>query len=255
MAEKRMFSKQIIDSDAFLDMPLSTQALYFHLNMRADDDGFIDSPKKIMKMIGCSGDDLKILLGKRYILSFESGVIVIKHWRIHNTLQKDRYKETAYLEEKSLLELKKNKSYTENRGLINVSSEMFPNCIQNVSKMETQIRLDKNRLDKNSIDKDISCSPEDERLIASKENFEKIYALYPKKTGKAKALEYYMQWHKGRKLSGFDKAIKLTNKQMYLATMKYVAEKKDTETDLQYYKGFDVFMNKAILDYLEEQNE
>lgn len=255
MAEKRMFSKQIIDSDAFLDMPLSTQALYFHLNMRADDDGFIDSPKKIMKMIGCSGDDLKILLGKRYILSFESGVIVIKHWRIHNTLQKDRYKETTYLEEKSLLELKKNKSYTENRDLINVSSEMFPNCIQNVSKVETQIRLDKIRLDKNSIKKDILCSPEDERLIASNENFEKIYALYPKKTGKAKALEYYMQWHRGRKLSGFDKAIKLTNKQMYLATMKYVAEKKDSETDLQYYKGFDVFMNKAILDYLEGQNE
>ena len=250
MAEKRMFSKQIIDSDAFLDMPLSTQALYFHLNMRADDDGFIDSPKKIMKMIGCSGDDLKILLGKRYILSFESGVIVIKHWRIHNTLQKDRYKETTYLEEKSLLELKKNKSYTENSDLISVQDKMFPICIQNVSKVEAQIRLDKN-----SIDKDISCSPEDERLIASKENFEKIYALYPKKTGKAKALEYYMQWHKGRKLSGFDKAIKLTNKQMYLATMKYVAEKKDSETDLQYYKGFDVFMNKAILDYLEGQNE
>lgn len=245
MAEKRMFSKQIIDSDAFLDMPLSTQALYFHLNMRADDDGFIDSPKKIMKMIGCSGDDLKILLGKRYILSFESGVIVIKHWRIHNTLQKDRYKETTYLEEKSLLELKKNKSYTENSDLISVQDKMFPICIQNVSKVETQIRLDKN-----SIDKDISCSSEDERLIASKENFEKIYGLYPKKTGKAKALEYYMQWHKGRKLSGFDKAIKLTNKQMYLATMKYVAEKKDSETDLQYYKGFDVFMNKAILDYL-----
>ena len=95
----------------------------------------------------------------------------------------------------------------------------------------------------------------DERLIASKENFEKIYDLYPKKTGKAKALEYYMQWHRGRRLSGFDKAIKLTNKQMYIATMKYVAEKKDSETDLQYYKGFDVFMNKAILDYVDMDGE
>lgn len=122
-----------------------------------------------------------------------------------------------------------------------------PNSNTNVSALELELELDK--------DINNTCSPEDERLIASKENFEKIYSLYPKKTGKAKALEYYVQWHKGRKLSGFDKAIKLTNKQMYIATMKYVAEKKDSETDLQYYKGFDVFMNKAILDYLEGQNE
>ena len=122
------------------------------------------------------------------------------------------------------------------------------------SQLERYTRI---KNDSGCIDKDINntCSPEDERLIASKENFEKIYALYPKKTGKAKALEYYMQWHKGRKLSGFDKAIKLTNKQMYLATMKYVAEKKDSETDLQYYKGFDVFMNKAILDYVDMDGE
>jgi hypothetical protein len=249
MAEKRMFSKQIIDSDAFLDMPLSAQALYFHLAMRADDDGFIDNPKKIQKIVNASIDDLKLLLMKRYILSFDSGVIVIKHWRIHNTIQRDRYKPTVYSDELSELKIKENKSYTE------ANKDLYTECIQNGNTLETQIRLDKNRLDKNSIKKDILCSPEDERLIASKDNFEKIYALYPKKTGKAKALEYYMQWHKGRKLSGFDKAIKLTNKQMYLATMKYVAEKKDTETDLQYYKGFDVFMNKAILDYLEEQNE
>jgi len=94
MAEKRMFAKSIIDSDAFLDMSLSTQALYFHLAMRADDDGFINNPKKILRMIGGSDDELKMLLAKKFIIAFESGVIVIKHWRMHNYIQNDRYKPT-----------------------------------------------------------------------------------------------------------------------------------------------------------------
>lgn len=113
MAERRMFTKKIIDSDAFLDMPLSTQALYFHLNMRADDDGFINSPKKIMRMIGASEDDLKVLITKRFILTFENGVVVVKHWRMHNLLRKDRYIETQYVEEKKMLILKENGAYTE----------------------------------------------------------------------------------------------------------------------------------------------
>lgn len=112
MAERRMFAKTIIDSDAFLDMPLSTQALYFHLSMRADDDGFINNPKKIQRMIGCCDDDLKLLLAKNFIFAFESGVVVIKHWKIHNYIQKDRYKETVYKEEKAQLYEKENKSYT-----------------------------------------------------------------------------------------------------------------------------------------------
>jgi hypothetical protein len=123
-----MFAKTIIDSDAFIDMPLSTQALYFHLSMRADDDGFINNPKKIQRMIGASDDDLKVLCMKRYILPFDSGVVVIKHWKIHNYIQKDRYKPTVYIEEKATLELKANGSYTE--------------CIQDVSKLETQDRLE-----------------------------------------------------------------------------------------------------------------
>lgn len=112
MANRRMFSKEIIDSDMFLDMPLSTQALYFHLSMRADDDGFVNNPKKIQRMTGASDDDAKILLAKNFILSFESGVIVIKHWKIHNYIQKDRYKETNYIEEKALLGEKDNGAYT-----------------------------------------------------------------------------------------------------------------------------------------------
>ena len=139
MAERRMFAKTIIDSDAFLDMPLSTQALYFHLSMRADDDGFINNAKKIQRMLGCTDDDLKILLSKNFIIPFESGVCVIKHWRIHNLIQKDRYKPTVYGELKDQLSLKNNNVYTFEEP-----------CIQDVSKVETQVRLGKVSLGKES---------------------------------------------------------------------------------------------------------
>lgn len=112
MAERRMFAKTIIDSDAFIDMPLSTHALYFHLSMRADDDGFINNPKKIQRMIGASDDDLKMLVAKRFIIPFESGIVVIKHWKIHNYIRGDRKKETVYPEEMALLEEKENGAYT-----------------------------------------------------------------------------------------------------------------------------------------------
>ena len=92
MAERRMFAKTIIDSDAFLDMPATSQLLYFHLAMRADDDGFVNSPKKILRVIGCGEDDLKLLFAKKFLIPFDSGVVVIKHWKIHNYIQKDRYK-------------------------------------------------------------------------------------------------------------------------------------------------------------------
>ena len=108
MAERRMFAKTIIDSDAFLDMPQSTQALYFHLAMRADDDGFINNPKKTQRIVGASDDDLKLLIAKRFIIPFESGVIVIKHWRLHNYIRSDRYKPTVYQDELASLELKNN---------------------------------------------------------------------------------------------------------------------------------------------------
>lgn len=137
MAERRMFAKTIIDSDAFLDMPLSAQALYFHLSMRADDDGFVNNPKKIQRMVGASDDDCKLLVIKRFILTFESGIIVIKHWKIHNYIRNDRYKETKYLAEKSLLELNKNNGYTERQTL----------GIPNGYQKDTQVRLGKDRLE------------------------------------------------------------------------------------------------------------
>lgn len=112
MAERRMFAKTIIDSDAFLDMPLSAQVLYFHLSMRGDDEGFVNNPRKIQRMIGASDDDAKILVAKKFIIPFESGVVVIKHWKIHNYIRNDRLVETKYKEERSLLALDENGAYT-----------------------------------------------------------------------------------------------------------------------------------------------
>lgn len=113
MAEKRMIAKKVIDSDLFLGMPLSAQALYFHLNARADDDGFVNNPKKITKMVSAAEDDLRILLMKRFIIGFDSGVIVITHWRVHNTLRADRYNPTDYQDEFARLGITKTKEYTE----------------------------------------------------------------------------------------------------------------------------------------------
>ncbi len=137
MAERRMIAKTIIDSDAFLDMPQSTQLLYFHLAMRGDDDGFVNKPKTIMRITGASDDDIKLLIAKKFIIPFESGVVVIKHWKIHNYIQKDRYKETKYKDEKAMLELDNNKAYR----------LMDTKCIQDVSNLETQVRLGKVRLE------------------------------------------------------------------------------------------------------------
>lgn len=141
MAERRMFTKKITESDAFLDMPSSTQMLYFHFSMNADDDGFVNNPKKIQKMCGASDDDFKLLIAKSFIILFESGIIVIKHWKMHNYIQTDRYRPTDYVEEKSMLGIKSNKAYT-----LDVS-KMDTECIQNGY-------IGKNSIGKVSIDKD-----------------------------------------------------------------------------------------------------
>lgn len=151
-----MFSKSIIDSDAFLDMPLSTQALYFHLCMRADDDGFVNNPKRIMRTIGASDDDAKVLLAKKFIIPFESGVVVIKHWRIHNYIRKDTYHETNYRDEKSMLDVKENKAYSlKDEGFQDTVDELLTSRGRVVDADKNSI--DKNRLDKNSIDTMPSC--------------------------------------------------------------------------------------------------
>lgn len=146
MAERRMFAKTIIDSDAFLDMPLSAQALYFHLSMRADDEGFVGNPKRIRNMINASEDDMKLLLLKRFILAFASGVVVIKHWKIHNYIQSDRCKPTTYLEERATLTLDGKKAYKE--------KDVDTDCIQNGYNVDTQVSLDKDRVSIEEINKE-----------------------------------------------------------------------------------------------------
>ena len=141
-----MFTKKITESDAFLDMPSSTQMLYFHFSMNADDDGFVNNPKKIQKMCGASDDDFKLLIVKSFIILFDSGIIVIKHWKMHNYIQADRYRPTDYVEEKSMLGIKSNKAYT-----LDVS-KMDTECIQNGYIGKDSIG--KVSIDKNSIDKD-----------------------------------------------------------------------------------------------------
>ncbi|MDY6970192.1 MAG: hypothetical protein SVR08_16270 [Spirochaetota bacterium] len=139
IAQRRMFSLKIIDTDNFIDMPATARLLYYDLSMRADDDGFVNSPHKIIKMTNASLDDYRILLAKQYIIKFESGICVIKDWKIHNYIAKDRYNETLYVNEKKQLEIDTNGSYTK--------------CIQNVHECETQVRLGKDRLGKDRIDK------------------------------------------------------------------------------------------------------
>ena len=160
MAERRMFTDKITESDVFLDMPLSTQALYFHFCMNADDDGFVKNPKRIQRMLGASDDDCKLLVMKRFVLPFESGVIVIKHWRMHNLLRKDRYKPTEYIEEKSMLKIKENGAYTfdEEQGIPLMATTWQPSDNQ----MAPQ-----DSIGKDSIDKDI------EKENNKKKKFEK----------------------------------------------------------------------------------
>ena len=143
MAERRMFAKSIVLSDAFLDMPLSARCLYFTLGMLADDDGFVGSPKSIMRQCGASQDDMLVLLQKRYVLSFESGVIVIKHWRMNNYLQSDRHKSTTYLEELSTLKVDEKGAYTEKE------KAMYTECIQTV--YTGKVSIDKDSIGKDSI--------------------------------------------------------------------------------------------------------
>ena len=149
MAERRMFTQKITESDAFLDMPLSAQALYFHLCMNADDDGFVKNPKRIARMMGSNDDDFSLLILKSFVIKYETGVIVIKHWRMHNLLRKDRYNETEYLEEKSMLNIKENGAYTldRNQGKPLVATKWQPNGNQ----MEPQVSIGKDSIVKDSI--------------------------------------------------------------------------------------------------------
>ena len=148
VAKKRMFNVDIVGSDAFLDLPHTAQALYFQLGMRADDDGFVGNPKTIQRIAGTKASDLELLVKKRFLLQFPSGVVVIKHWKINNDIKKDRYSPTVYTDEFQMLYTKENKAYTERSA--NVST-LDTEPEQNVSTLDTQYSIDENSKDKDSI--------------------------------------------------------------------------------------------------------
>lgn len=236
MAEKRMLCKTIIDSDAFLDMPLTTQALYFHLNMRADDDGFVNNPKRIQRNIGAGDDDLRLLIMKKFVIAFQSGIIVIKHWKMHNYIQSDRYRPTVYQDEKNMLMIKSNKSYTlngiDNEEPLNLNdvSTLYTECVQDDNT--DKIRLDKNRLDKSSICPD-KCPSKKERDLF----FESIWELYPSKKGKASISDAKK---KVLYSIGFDTIKNCIDR--------YVKDKEEWRP----YKDGSTFFNSGYVDYLDE---
>lgn len=198
MAERRMFSKQITETDAFLDMPFSAQTLYFHLCMAADDDGFISSPKKIQRMVGCSGEDMNLLAAKHFVIPFKSGILAVKHWKIHNQIQKDRYHPTKYEEEKGVLQEKPNGAYTLSIDGYGYVSSMYTKCIQYEPETETEVSIGK--VSKGKYREDISLADqvgeEEARPAQIEAEFEELWKLYPRKDGKKDALRYYQRARK-----------------------------------------------------------
>ena len=165
MAERRMFAKTIIDSDAFLDMPVTSQLLYFHLSMRADDDGFVNKPKSIMRMTGTKDDDIKLLFAKKFLIPFDSGVVVIKHWKIHNYIRRDTYTKTKYQEELASLETDENNAYRLSEP---VTLAMCDESVTSSSRVRDgyvdtgKDRLGKDSIGKVSIEEDSILSDSDE---------------------------------------------------------------------------------------------
>lgn len=171
-----MFSLKIVDSDLFLDMPLSSQCLYFHLSMRADDDGFVDNPKKIIKIIGANEDDLKILITKGFVIVFERGIIVITHWKINNYIRNDRRKETMYITEKQSLTQTENGAYIklENLGIPN-NNQVSTICPHSIGKGRLdKVSIDKGRGEKENQSAPVSFYGEFKNVRLSKEEYKNL---------------------------------------------------------------------------------
>ena len=236
MAERRMFAKKVIDSDLFLEMPLSTQALYFHLAMRADDDGFVNNPKKIVRMIGADETALKILISNSFLIPFNTGIVVISHWKLHNFIRKDRYKPTIYQNEKNNLMLQDNGVY----------EMLYSNCVQEVDKRltegipmvdqwDTQVSIGKVSIGKDNIYmspklKKLKFGEFQHVLLTDEEHKklvedygEKIAALYIKKVD-----EYCEQ--SGKKYKNYNLAIRNT-------FMQRDNVKPINQTEAEFYEG------------------
>ena len=245
MADRRMMSKKITDTDAFLEMPLSSQALYFHFIQNADDDGFVGNPNSIIRKIGANRNDYDLLVAKRFVLIFPTGICVIKHWRIHNYIQNDRYTPTTYLEEKSLLMIEDNKAYTER-------------CIQDVSKAYPQISIDKYSIEESN--KDIMPTEDKSEVISDTETlsvvsqFNTLYKIYPCSINKQKktSLNLYYGWLVGKQVSimGSKKTTRYNHLQILFALKQFIADNKNTEE--HYIPRLPTFLGERTLcDYVE----
>jgi uncharacterized phage protein (TIGR02220 family) len=177
MAERRMFAKTIIRSDAFLEMPSSSQCLYFQLNAEADDEGFVNNPKSVMKVTNCCEDDIRILIAKKFILPFESGVIVIKHWKIHNYIRGDRIHETKYKNERETLAIDENGSYTRQLPdtCLTIDGQLTDSC-------HTEDRLGKDRLGKDRLGK-VNTMSGDPTAQTINEAIKEVVQFLNEKTG------------------------------------------------------------------------
>ena len=228
-----MFDNEIISQDSFIDLPKEAIALYFLLGMEADDEGFV-APKKVMRIYAISDDTLKILVAKNYIIPFKSGVVVITDWKRNNYLDKNRITPTIYQEEKEQLIFDDKKS----KYLLN-------DCGSSVKQMlnDGLTSIEEKSIEEN---KNIPSS-KDEEL---RNHFELIWNIYPNKKGKAKALQLYFNWLKGRKINSITS--KLTDEQMYYAVLAYKKECEDNKIDIQFIKHGDTFFNTAIVDYVEK---
>lgn len=217
MANRRMFSLDVVDTDKFLEMPASSQNLYFHLGMRADDDGFVSNPKKITKLVNCGNDDLNVLISRGFVIELDDGIVVIRHWKQNNYIQSDRRKPTIYQKQMAALSV--------NGGVY----ELDTKCIQTVSKMEAQDSIGKDRIDKDIVNK-------------YSVHFEKFWSVYPRKREKAKSHKAYC----ARLKDGF------SEDELLQAAQRYAEECKKEKREQKYVKLAATFLgiNVPFMDYV-----
>ena len=232
MAQKRMFSKSIIDSDEFLNLPALAQNLYFHLAMRADDEGFINNHKSIQRIVGLTDEELKILICNGFVLPFDSGVIVIRHWKIHNCIQRDRFKPTLCTDEKSMLAEEKSGAYAF------LTAESGEQLMLDVGYTELEDKSGKS-----------------DDFIRVEDVAAQIYEQYPRKEGKAKGFELIKAYlTKGKDIAGYG-VVKFNHEQIYCAVREYQFECDDQQKDKQFIQLFSTFMYKTVIDYVEKSQK
>ena len=246
MARRRMFNLDIIDTDSFIEMPQSSRLLYYELCMRADDDGFVSSPKKIQRVVGCSDDDFKVLITKRFIIPFETGIVVIRHWKIHNYIQKDRYKETLYSDEKSLLTQEENGTY----------KLMDTSCIQNGDTGKVSIELDKYNKRENIYkrEKELPDTPlEDSKKEEKKEPYGKYGRVKLKISEYLRLREEFGEEFIQKQIELLDEYIEMNNNKKKYTNFNLVLRKSIRENwfkdKKQVQKGNNVFLDIMKEDY------